>query len=117
MVSREERILRQRERDERYKHMEEEGIATRVTYKEKENKVSHPNGKSEFRTPEEEIKDRQAKAEKTTIVYRQMLPNLLKKLNKIEDLKQTKNVKHKLTVLMALVFCPLSIKSVQKKYK
>jgi hypothetical protein len=100
-MSSERRALKQRECEERLRRMEEEGKATRVPFQEKQKKVSQPNRKSDQQTPEEEIAERQAMAENAAIVYRKMLPSLLKKLSKIPDPRQAKKVKHKLTVLMA----------------
>jgi hypothetical protein len=101
MSKKERRIQKQKEREEKFREKEKTGKARRITYEPKEKKTSQPNRKSDNKTPEEEMAERQEKAERATVVYRQMLPELLKKLSKIEDPRQPNKVKHQITVLMA----------------
>ncbi|WP_034630119.1 transposase family protein [Desulfotruncus alcoholivorax] len=73
----------------------------KVIYKERKKKPALPNRKSKAQTSPEELAMRQDTAQRAAIVYRQMLPGLLVKLNRIEDPRNPKKVKHKMTVLMA----------------
>lgn len=73
----------------------------KVIYKERQKKPALPNRKSRAGTVEEELAERQDTAQRAATVYRQMLPSLLVKLSKIEDPRDPKKVKHKMTVLMA----------------
>lgn len=59
-----------------------------------------PNRKSELRTEEEEQAERQKVVEEQLKVYRIILPELLKRLEKIKDPRDPKTVKHKLTVVL-----------------
>lgn len=92
---------KQKEREDKLWERVKNGKAVRVTYEEREKKLAQPNRKCNQKTPEEEIAERQDKMEKTTIIYRQMLPVLLKKLSRIKDPRQPNKIKHKLDVLMA----------------
>ena len=58
------------------------------------------NGKSPYKTVEEERAARVDATDQQLKVYRAMLPVLLKRLSKIPDLRQPRKVRHKLTVLM-----------------
>lgn len=100
MTKKERRKQKQKEREEKLLEQIKSGKAVRVFYHEREEKVSQPNRKCTQRTAEEEMAYRQEMAEKTTIVYRQMLPDLLKKLDRIKDPRQPHKIKHKMTVLM-----------------
>lgn len=73
----------------------------KVIYKERQKKPAIPNRKSRAQTTPEELAMRQDTAQRAAIVYRQMLPGLLVKLNRIEDPRNPKKVEHKMTVLMA----------------
>lgn len=92
---------KQKEREERLWERIKSGKSVRVVYEDKKKKTAQPNGKCKQKTPEEEMADRQEKAEKATIIYRQMLPGLVKKLSRIKDPRQPNKIDHKLTVLMA----------------
>jgi hypothetical protein len=58
------------------------------------------NGKSPYKTVEEERSARVDATGQQLKIYRAMLPILLKRLSKIPDLRQPRKVRHKLTVLM-----------------
>lgn len=58
------------------------------------------NGKSPYQTVEEERSARLDATDQQLKIYRALLPILLKRLNKIPDLRQPRKVRHKLTVLM-----------------
>lgn len=100
MNCKERRIERQKERDQKILKNIENDKAIYVKYEKRENKRTMPNRKGLARTPEEESEHRQETVEKAVIVYRKMLPDVIKKLNKIKDVRQPGKVKHKLTVLM-----------------
>lgn len=74
--------------------------AIRVNYEEREKKKAIPNRLNMAESAEEEIKDKQETIERATIVYRQMLPSLLKKLSRIKDPRKPGKIKHKMTVLI-----------------
>ena len=92
---------KQREREEKLWERVKSGKAVRVAYEERKKKPAQPNRKCSQKTPEEEMAERQAKVEKATMIYRRMLPELLKKLSRIKDPRQPNKIDHKLTVLMA----------------
>src|SRR5208283_4484365 len=58
------------------------------------------NGTSIWKTVEEEKQARQEAVEEKLKMYRAVLPTLLKRLNKIEDPRNPKTIRHKMTVLM-----------------
>jgi len=58
------------------------------------------NSKSNCQTIEDERAERQKTAEEPLKYFRTILPTLLKRLSKIEDPRQPKKIKHKLTVLL-----------------
>ena len=74
--------------------------AIRVNYEEREKKKAIPNRLNMAESAEEEIKDKHETIERATIVYRQMLPSLLKKLSRIKDPRKPGKIKHKMTVLI-----------------
>jgi hypothetical protein len=83
--------------------MEEEirnGTVIRVTYEEKNKKPSLPNRLCPFKTPEEEMEDRQETTEKAVMVYYRMLSKLLPKLSCIKDPRNPLKIKHKMIVLL-----------------
>jgi hypothetical protein len=63
-------------------------------------KASIENGKSAWKTVEEEKQARQETAEEQLRVYRCVLPRLLKRLAKIPDPRNPLLIRHKLTVLL-----------------
>ena len=91
---------KQKEREDRLWERVNSGKAVRIFYEERK-KTAQPNRKCSQETPEEEMAKRQEKVEKATIIYRQMLPELLKKLSRIKDPRQPNKIEHKMTVLMA----------------
>lgn len=100
MSARERQRERQRKREERMLEQVNSGKAIRVTYEERQKKLSLPNRVNMASSVEEEIEDRQNTIEKATAVYRQMLPPLMNKLGRIKDPRQPGKIKHKMTVLM-----------------
>jgi FtsZ-binding cell division protein ZapB len=94
---------RQKPREEKLRLAAETRHIRKVDVKEftKQKKKALPNRKSSHKTPEEEMAERQEMAERAATVYHQMLPSLLRKLKKIEDYRNPKKVKHKMTLLMA----------------
>lgn len=74
---------------------------SKMIYKERKKKQALPNRLNAADSVEKENQERQNTVERATIVYRQMLPGLLKKLSKIKDPRKPGSIKHKLTVLMA----------------
>ena len=91
---------KQKEREDKLWERIKSGKAVRVLYEDRKKKASQPNSKCKQKTAEEEMAERQEKVEKATIIYRQMLPELLKKLSRIKDPRQPNKIDHKLTVLM-----------------
>ena len=73
---------------------------SKIKFFPKPQKPSIPNRKSTQKTYAEEMADRQETVENTLIIYRQILPSLLKKLSNIPDPRQPGKIKHKMTVLM-----------------
>lgn len=92
---------KQKEREDKLLERVKSGKAARVHYEERKKKASQPNRKSSQKTTEEEMAERQEKVEKATEIYRQMLPDLLKKLARIKDPRQQKKINHKMTTLFA----------------
>lgn len=91
---------KQKEREDKLWERIKSGMAVRVVYEERKKKAALPNRKCSQESAEEEMAERQEKAERATILYRQMLPGLLKKLSRIKDPRHPNRVKHKMTVLM-----------------
>lgn len=91
---------KQKDREQKLRERVEAGLAVRVFHEDRKEKADQPNRKCVQKTPEEEMAERQEKVEKATILYRQMLPELLKKLSRIKDPRQPNKTKHKMTVLM-----------------
>ena len=58
------------------------------------------NSKSDYKNVEEEVQDRQTVVEEQLKAFRVMLPTLLKRFSKIEDPRDPKTTKHKLTVVL-----------------
>ncbi len=100
MSKKERRVKNQKEREEKFSELVKSGKAVRVHFEDRKKKLNQPNSKSSTKTPEEEMAERQEKVEKATILYRQMLPDLLGKLSRIKDPRQPWKIKHKITVLM-----------------
>ncbi len=79
---------------------EETGNAIRVIYEERKKKQSLPNRKNISGSTEKQKDEDQDTIERTTAVYRQMLPGLLKSLSKIRDPRAPHKIKHKITTLL-----------------
>lgn len=84
---------------------ENDGVAIRVShpviqYIKKEKRDSMPNHKSEFKTVEEEADARQAAVETQVMVFRRMLPTILKGISNIKDPRRKGSIRHKLRVMM-----------------
>jgi hypothetical protein len=73
---------------------------TSVAHEERKKRPALPNRLNMRESTEEEQNEQQDMVEKATMVYRQMLPSLLKKLSKIKDPRRPGSITHKLTVLM-----------------
>ena len=99
--NRERKLRERKEKEERIKEDIKSGKIKRVVYEERNKKTAIPNSKSIFGGADAEIKERQSTAEDVTYVYRQMLPNILKKLGQIKDYRRPGSIKHKITTLMA----------------
>lgn len=91
---------KQRDREERMLERIRSGKATRVVCEERKKKRSLPNCLNMGESSEEEEREKQNTVERATMVYRQMLPSLLKKLSRISDPRKPGSIKHKLTALM-----------------
>ncbi len=91
---------KQRTREEKVNEQIRKGKVKRIVYEERKKKPALPNRKSQAKTMEEELAERQDTAERAAIVYRQLLPGLLVKLGRIKDPRVPGKVKHKMTVLM-----------------
>ena len=63
-------------------------------------KTTISNGKSAWKTVEEEQQARQEAVEEQLQAYRCVLPTLLKRLGKIRDTRNPKTIRHKSTVLL-----------------
>jgi len=63
-------------------------------------KLSLPNSKSTLLSQREEKADKQDMVERTTLIYRQILPPLLKNLSCISDPRQPGKVKYQIAMLM-----------------
>ena len=91
MSGRKERLLKkQAQRDAKMRSQEENGVVIRVPYPvipyiKKEKRKAMPNRKSEFKTVEEEAEARQAAVETQVMVFRRMLPTILKGISRIKD--------------------------------
>jgi len=59
-----------------------------------------PNGTSQFANVQDEQEARQDATIDQVRIFRSQLPTLLKRLSRIEDLRDPKKIKHKLTVLL-----------------
>lgn len=59
-----------------------------------------PNSKNSYKNVDEEAQDRHLVAEEQLKAFRVMLPTLLKRLSMIEDPRNPKTTKHKLTVVL-----------------
>lgn len=92
---------KQKRREDKLMEMVKSGKAVRVHYENREKKAVQPNRKCVQKTAEEEIAARQEMVERCTVVYRQMLPPLLKKLSRINDPRQQNMIDHKMTTLLA----------------
>jgi len=71
----------------------------KLLYEEREKKKSLPNRVNIKGSISEQKEDDQDIVEKTTAVYRQMLPSLLRSLSKIKDPRAPHKIKHKITTL------------------
>lgn len=93
-------LERQKIRDTKHEEDIKSGKAKYICYEERKRKKAQPNHKSKALTPEEEMEQRQEEVENVLKVYRCMIPDLLKRLEKIKEPRQPEKVKHKLTVVM-----------------
>ncbi len=103
--TKEKLLKKQVQRDSEMKVQEEKGVAIRVPYPvinyiKKEKRDATPNRKSEFKTVEEEADARQAAVETQVMVFRRMLPTILKGISNIKDPRRKGSVRHKMRVLV-----------------
>mgnify|MGYP000595606564 CR=1 FL=1 len=103
--TKEKLLKKQAQRDAEMKGQEERGDAIRVPspviqYIKKEKRDATPNRKSEFKTVEEEADARQAAVETQVLVFRRMLPTILKGISNIKDPRRKGSVRHKMRVLV-----------------
>lgn len=98
--TKERKLKRQREKDDKIREQIRSGQATYVKYEERKKRQATSNRLNIAESSDDEFKDRQDTVEKATIIYRQMLPSLLRKLSCIEDPRNPNKVKHKMSVLM-----------------
>ena len=89
-LERHERSRKQRELKEQQKR---QGLSYPPTF-------SLPNRKSDLKTVEEEEASVQLIAEEQLKVYGKLLPELLKRLSRIDDPRKPKKIKHQISVLM-----------------
>lgn len=99
-MSRAEERQKKREQEKQIKNKELEAKGIIISRQEYRKKKNIANKKCSYNTAEEEMVDRQETSEAALKVYRRLLPILLKRLSKIKDPRQTKKIKHTLTVLM-----------------
>lgn len=99
-MNRVEKRQENREQEEQLKTKRLEAKGFTIVKQEYLKKKNIANKKCSENTPEEEKKGRLESAEAALKVYRRTFPTLLKRLSKIKDPRQTKKVKHSLTVLM-----------------
>ena len=99
-MNRKKKLEKQRLMDEKLAEKIKSGRVIRISYEERKKKKAQPNRKSQFSTEEAELANRQETVENATRVYKQILPILLKRLEKIKDPRQPLKIKHKITVLM-----------------
>jgi len=103
--TKEKLIKKQKQRETKLLKQEIEGVAIRVQYPDipyikKEKRDATPNRKSEFKTVEEEANARQGAVERQIMVFRRMLPTILKGISNIKDPRRKGSVRHKMRVLM-----------------
>lgn len=103
--TKEKLLKKQAQREAKLQDGENNGVAIRVPhpyipYIKKEKRDAMPNRKSEFKTVEEEKNARQAAVESQIMVFRRMLPRILKGISNIKDPRRKGSVKHKMRVLM-----------------
>ena len=99
--NREKKLNERKEKEERIKEDIKTGKIKRVVYEERKKKPALSNTKSIHGGADAEMEQRQSTVEDATYVYRQMLPDVLKKLSRIKDYRRPGSIKHKITTLMA----------------
>ena len=99
--SKDKKLAEKRAKEERLQEDIKAGKIRRVVCEERQKKPSLPNSKQYYGSASLEIEQRQITVENATYVYRQMLPEILKKLSRIKDYRKPGSVKHKMTTLMA----------------
>jgi len=97
---REKQLKRQREKEEKFREQIRTGKARYERNDGQKKKPAIANRLDMAKSADEELENRQDTAERTTIVYRQMLPSLLNKLSRIKNPRNPNKVKHKKTVLL-----------------
>jgi hypothetical protein len=98
--TKERKLRQQREKEEKLREQIRTGQVRYVRYEQRNKKSAMPNRINMAESPEAELEDRQDTVERATVVYRQMLPSLLKKLSRIKDPRNPNKITHKMTVLL-----------------
>jgi len=119
-MNRAEKRQEKREYEKQLKMKQLEAKGFTIVKQEYGKKRNIANRKCSSNTPEQEKEERQESAEAALKVYRRTFPTLLKRLSKIKDPRQTKKIKHSLTVLMLygifmFVYNMSSLRSANKK--
>lgn len=98
-------LRKQAQRDAKWEEQEERGIVIRIPhpyipYVKKEERKATPNRKSGYKTVEEEANARQEAVETQVMVFRRMLPTILRGISNIKDPRRKRSIRHKMRVLM-----------------
>ncbi|MBE3036293.1 MAG: transposase family protein [Candidatus Atribacteria bacterium] len=96
----EKRLKRQSEKAAKIEESIKNGAIRWVANESRKKKPSLPNRLCPFKSPEDEMEDRQETVEKAVMVYHRMLSNLLPKLSRIKDPRKPEKIKHKMKVLL-----------------
>ena len=99
-MSRSEKRQEKRAQEDELKRIKFEAQGFTFSTQAYREKRAIANRKCGYETPEDEKLDRQTSVEAALKVYQKTLPILLKRLSKINDPRQPKKLKHRLTVLM-----------------
>ena len=99
-MTRSEKLQEKRAQEDEIKRKKFEAQGFTVSTQVYSEKRAIANRKRGYETPEDEKLHRQTSVEDALKVYQKTLPILLKRLSKIGDPRQSKKLKHSLTVLM-----------------
>lgn len=98
--TKERKLRRQREREEKSNELIRTGQARYEKFEPRKKKKDIANRLNIAENVDAELENRQDTVERVTIVYRQMLPLLLRKLSRIKDPRNPNKITHKITVLL-----------------